>query len=179
MLGRKNRFAQCKNGGFTLTEVVLSTALSGLIVSQVATTLISSQRLMEATMADVELSIQTRELREKLFYDINDDGGLMEANDGSLTFKSNGGGDSLSFRPKRGGANRVALGSNKRLKADNQKADRWLECGTMFFQGTNLFANAMTNLAIQVNVNVAISVRTRTYTQQHLFQTKVMNPQDN
>lgn len=163
--------------GFTLTEVLVSTALTGLILSQVGAVLVTSQRVMEATMADVELAVKSHELREKLFYHVYDDGGLMDACESGIEFTGKKGSDGITFRPKRGQNNKVQLDSNKRLKANNQKKDKWLECGTMFFQGTNVFddSSVATGGVVKVNLNLAFSVGNRTYTQKHVIQTVIMN----
>ena len=162
-------------GGFTLVEILVSTALTGVILSQASIVLVSSQRVLEATMADVELSLQSHALREKLFYAINDDGGLMDACRSELVFESKGGGDGVTFRPKRGQPNRVKLGANKRLAANSQKKGKWLECGTLVFQGTNVFVDVVTGGVIQVNMDLSLSVGTRKYTQKQVVQTQIMN----
>jgi len=162
-------------GGFTLVEVLVSTALTCVILSQVCIALVSSQRMLEATMADVELSLQSHALREKLFYDINDDGGLMNACKNELVFESKGGGDGVTFKPKKGKKNKVKLGANKRLAASSQKNDRWLDCGTLAFQGTNVFVDAVTGGIIRVNMDLSLSIGSRTYRQKQVVQTQVMN----
>ena len=163
--------------GFTLTEVLFSTALTGLILSQAVVALVSSQRVIEATLADVELSIQTHELREKLFYNINDDGGLMDVCESALSFENENKhwGNGVVFTPKKGKKNRVALGSDKRLAADSEKGNKWLTCGTMAFQGTNVFCNAVTGGIIRVNMDLSLQIGTRTYRQQHLTDSQIRN----
>lgn len=163
--------------GFTLTELLFSTALTGLIMSQVVVVLVSSQRVIEATMADVELSIQTHELREKLLFSVNDEGGLMDACKSELSFENENKkwGNGVVFKPQKGKKNRVVLGADKRLVADSAKHDKWLACGTMIFQGTNVFCNAVTGGVIRVNMDVAIQIGNRTYRQQHLTDSQIMN----
>ena len=126
-------------------------------------------------MADVELSLQSHALREKLFYDINDDGGLMNACKNELVFESKGGGDGVTFKPKKGQKNKVKLGANKRLAANSQKKGKWLECGTLVFQGTNVFVDVVTGGVIQVNMDLSLSIGSRTYRQKQVVQTQVMN----
>jgi len=173
----KTVFLGGRRGGFTLVEVLVSTALTAVVMSQVAVVLVSSQRIMEATMADVELSIQSHELREKLFYDVYDDGGLMDACKADLDFSKKGGADSVTFKPKKGQKNKVGVGANKRLAASNQKKDKWLECGTMVFQSTNVFDYVATSGVVRVNMDLAILIGSRTYKQQHRMQTVIMNNQ--
>lgn len=161
--------------GYTLIEVLVSTAITAVVMSQLVTVLIASQRVVEQTMADVELSIRTHELREKLFYNVDGSGGLMDACVSELEFAKKSGGDAVTFKPKKGKKNKVKVGDNKRLTADYEKKSQWLACGTMIFQGTNVFVDASTGGVIQVNLNVAIPIKSRVYAQRHQMQTQIMN----
>lgn len=163
-------------GGFSLTEVLLATALTTLVVSQTVVVLVSSQRVLEATIADVEISVQSRALREKLLFDINEDGGLMNASMAEVKFENEnkGWGDGLEFKPKKGGKNRLGFNAKKKMKADVAK-ERWLDCGTMVFKKTDVFGNSLTNGAIRVNIDVALPVGNRSYSQQHVMESQLMN----
>lgn len=163
--------------GFTLIEVMISTALTLLVMSQVVMAMISSQRMLEATFADMELSLQSRALREKLLFNITDDGGLMNACQSELLLVNGNKnkGDGISFKSKRGPKNRVLLGGKKKLTADLNRKENWLECGTMVFQGTNVFGLYMTNGTIEVNLDVVIPIANRRYQQQNLIKAQIMN----
>ena len=172
---RKRAGARRKRG-FTVTEVMIATALTAVIVSQTVIALVSSQRVLEATIADIELFVQTRALREKLLFNINEDGGLMNASMADLKFQNEnkGWGDGLEYKPKKGAKNKLAFGAKKKLKADNAK-ERWLDAGTMQFRETAVFGNALTNGAIRVNLDVVLPVGNRSYAQQHIMQSQLMN----
>lgn len=163
--------------GFTLIEVMISTALTMVVMSQIMMAMISSQRMLEATYADMELSLQSRALREKLLYNINEDGGLMNAcqSELSLVNGNKNKGDGINFKSKKGPKNRVQLGGKKKLVADLHRGGNWLECGPMTFQGTNVFGLYMTNGTIEVNLDVVIPISSRRYQQQNLIKSQIMN----
>lgn len=162
--------------GFTLTEVLVATAITSVVFSQIVVALVSSQRMYEATIADVELSLRSRALREKLLFNINEDGGLMNACQTELEVENpnKGKGNGLTFKPNKGSKNRIALNNKKKLKADNGK-ENWLTCGPLVFQGTNVFSVVATNGTIQADLNMAILIGKRTYGQQQLIQAQIMN----
>ncbi len=56
--------------GFTLVELVFAVALSALLFGQMAVVLVASQKLLQETMGDMELSLSGRLLREKLLFRI-------------------------------------------------------------------------------------------------------------
>lgn len=148
-----------------------------VVMSQVAVALVASQRMFEATFADIELSLQSRALREKLLYNINEDGGLMNASqtDLSLVNGNKNKGTGLIFKPKKGPKNKVQMGGNKRLVADLIRKEKWLECGTMVFQGNEVFGLITSNGTIEVNLDVAIPISNRKYEQRNLVKALIMN----
>ncbi len=155
----------------------MSTALTAVIASQVVVALVSSQRVIEATMADIELSLKTRELREKILYRVNDEGGLMEACESDLSVKNanKGWGDGVEYKPKKGTKNSIKV-NKKKLVASNGKSDNWLDCGTMVLSVTNnIFSSVVTNGGVQVNLDMSLIIGTRTYTQKHRVQTQIVN----
>ena len=165
-----------RRAGFTLTEILISTALTTVIATQAVIALVSSQRVLEATIADVELSIQTRALREKLLFGVNEDGGLMNTSQADLKFlnENKGWGDGIEFKPKKGAKNRLTFGAKKKIVADKAKS-KWLDCGTMIFKKTEVFGNSLSNGMIRVNIDVEIPIGSRSYSQQHVLQTQLMN----
>lgn len=177
MRSRERGSVTCNRSGYTLTELLVATAVTSLVMSQIAVALITSQRMFESTLADMELSLQSRALREKLLFSINDEGGLMSAcqSDLSLVNGNKNKGSGLVFKPKKGQKNKVAMGVKKRLVADSMKKNAWLDCGTMVFEGTNVFGLFMTNGVIEVNVDVAIPIAKRKYRQQNLVKAQIMN----
>jgi len=167
--------------GFTLPEVLLATAIMTIVMAQAATTLVASHRLLEATAADIELTFQTRALREKLLYDIAEgEGGLMNACLDELTIQNknpNGKGNGLRFKPKRGGGNnRLEVGSNKKIKADREKAG-WLSRTPLVFQTETIFESVTNdNGMVILNLDLALLIADRTYTQRNQTVVQIMNP---
>lgn len=168
-----------RRNGFTLTELMISTALTAVIMSQAIAALVSSQRLLEETVADLELTLQSRALREKLLFNIvPEEGGLMNASLSELAVenKKNKGGNGLKFKPRKGASNRLALGSDKKLSADRGKA-RWIAGGTPVFQTEEIFQVVSNDTGtVIINLDLALHVSTRKYKQQSQAQVQIMNP---
>lgn len=163
--------------GFTYAEVLMATALTAVVMSQVVTALVTSQRLFESTVADLELSLHSRELREKVLFNIiPDEGGLMNISQSELTIENGkkGWGDGIRFKPKKGPGNRLALGKNKKLKADRGNP-AWLARGAFILQTNELFCAVASNGTILVNLDVAIPVNGRIYGQRHQIQSQILN----
>ncbi len=165
--------------GFTLPELLISTAITSVVMSQIVVALITSQRLFEATVADLELSLQSRALREKILFDVNvEDGGLMNVSQSELSVEDkntgNGWGKGLKFKPAKGAANRLALGTNKKLKAD-RGAEAWLARGPATLESEDVFKLVSSNGTILVNMDLVISISNRKYGQQHQAKSQIMN----
>ena len=180
MKTRKAYFGSRGRRAHTLTELLIATALAVVILSQVGMALISCLRLFEATVANMELSLRSRSLREKLLYRINTDGGLMSACQTGLSLVNGvaGTGKSITFKPVSGQQNTLTLGATKQLVANLNLNNNWLVSGTMVFQGTNVFTlSATTGTVDTVNVNLAMSIAiaTRTYMQTNLVEVQIMN----
>lgn len=172
--------------GSTLLELLIASALTAVVLSQVGLALISSMRMFESTFADIELSLQSRALREKLLYRLTSDGGLMNAcqKDLKLVHEANGSGTGsgitfMSFTPdantgkNHGRKNTVELSAANKLVADETLTATWLECGAMVFQGDNIFC--VTNGTVEVTLDVAIPVSNRKYVQRSLVKAQIMN----
>jgi len=162
--------------GYTLVEVLVATAVTSIVVGQMMTALIASQRLFEATLADAHLSLASRALREKVLYRINEDGGLMNASRSELEMqnKNQGWGNGVVFKPRKGKKNRIMLNSNMRLHADNGPA-KWLESGTMELQSNKVFHDVISNAVIEVNLDLILPIRNRIYNQKHLVKSQIIN----
>lgn len=162
--------------GYTLVEVLVATAITSIVVGQMTMALIASQRLFEATLADAHLSLASRALREKLLYNSDEDGGLMNATQSELEVqnKNQGWGNGIIFKPRKGKKNRIMLTSSKRLKADNAPA-RWLESGTMELQSEKVFHDVISNAVIEVNLDLILPIRNRIYNQKHLVKSQIIN----
>ncbi|MEG2465404.1 MAG: type II secretion system protein [Kiritimatiellia bacterium] len=84
--------------GFTLVETMVVSALMTLVMSAVLAIFLVCQRIIRQTMADAELSLTARSLREKLLFRLNAVGaerssGLLNATD----FKKGDDPDEFSF----------------------------------------------------------------------------------
>ncbi|MEG1934229.1 MAG: type II secretion system protein [Kiritimatiellia bacterium] len=85
--------------GFTLVETMVVSALMTLVMSAVLAIFLVCQRIIRQTMADAELSLTARSLREKLLFRLNAVGaerssGLLNATDFNSSGKSS---DEFSF----------------------------------------------------------------------------------
>jgi len=174
---RQSRAANARSG-FTLTEMLISVALVSVIFGNVAVALVASQRVYESTCAEVELSLQGRALREKLLFNINDEGGLksISKTDAKLG-KGNGNKSSeLEFRPHKGRKTKLSVkrtNGKSKLDADLARSG-WLTGGPVVFIATNVFA--YTNGTIAVDLDLSLPVGNRTYTNRQQIAVQVMNP---
>jgi prepilin-type N-terminal cleavage/methylation domain-containing protein len=53
---------------FTFVEVMVASAISAIVLTAVASSFLSTQRMLKTAMSDTELSLAARELREKLLF---------------------------------------------------------------------------------------------------------------
>lgn len=168
--------------GFTLTEVLFVTALTSLIIAMGGPTLVASIRLFEATVADIELALQSRALREKLLYHVDDatpgEGGLMNSEFSQLQIQNpnaQGKGRGLMFKPRRGPPNRLTM-NNRRIRADRGNA-RWLTAGNLRFRSDNVFSPVPSdNGILVVDMGLSLQVGSREYTHQDEAVVQIMNP---
>ena len=168
--------------GFTLTETLLVTALTSVILAMGGTTLVASARLFEATVADIELSLRSRALREKLLYRVDDTdpsaGGLMNTELSTLQIQNpnaKGKGNTLRFKPRRGQPNRLAM-SNKKIRPDRGSA-RWLATGNLEFNSENIFEPVTNDNGIVVlDLDLSLQIGRRTYAQRNKAVVQIMNP---
>jgi len=179
---RANPQSNGRESGFTLTELLISTALTAVIMSQVLGALIMSQKMIEATLADLELALQSRVIREKVLFNINEsDGGLMNVclTDLSVEHPNNGKGKGLNIKPSNGnGKNRIALDNKNRLKADRGKTGdaNWLQHGNFYIQTNEVFEVVASNGTILVNLDLAVPVNKKIYSHRYQIQSQILNP---
>ncbi len=165
--------------GFTLPELLIASSLFILVITQALSTLLASHRLIEATAADIELSLRTYSLREKLLFSLNEDeGGLMNASLSDLTVldkKPNGKGKGLRFKPKHGAQNRLVVDSKKKIKADRCN-EGWLVNGPLEFDTEDVFeAISNQNGKVVLNLDLKLPVANRTYKQKNQAVVQIMN----
>lgn len=163
--------------GYSLVEVLFASFVTTLVLSQTMTVMIACLRVSEATMADVELAVETRLLREKILYDVCEDGGLMNMcySDLQVSDGGNGWGNSIEYKPKKGAKNKISLGAKKKLVASKSHSDKWLDCGQMVFSDADVFTTAETNGVVRFNMNVSLNFGSRKYSQRHQADAQIMN----
>lgn len=98
------RMGKDKSGtrsGFTLTEVLVASAIGIATLGVVLSLFLASQRVLENAMAQIQMSYEMRMLRDKLLFRINEHGGLMSAkhDDFSIQVVSNGWGNAMTYTP--------------------------------------------------------------------------------
>lgn len=89
---------------FTLTEIMVAAAVATLVLTLVTTLLIGMLRTWNASSATLELSIQSRLLRERLLHGVQGEFGLRHANRGSILYAT----PTLQFRDSES-SNRFAV----------------------------------------------------------------------
>lgn len=57
--------------GFTLVEMMISTAIGAVVLATVMSAFLTSQRMLRTAMCETELSLAMRELREKLLFRVS------------------------------------------------------------------------------------------------------------
>jgi hypothetical protein len=164
-----------------LTEVLFVTALTSLIIAMGLPTLVASIRLFEATVADIELSLQSRSLREKLLYHVDDgasgEGGLMNSEFSQIQIpnpNAQGKGRGLRFKPRRGPPNRLTV-NNRRIRADRGNA-RWLTAGRIAFRSDEVFSFDSDPGIVMVSLDLSLQIGSRMYTHQDEMVVQIMNP---
>jgi hypothetical protein len=177
MKTRRGFFGVRGRQAYSLIEVVIASALTSVVLSLTGGTIISTLRVIESSVSDMELALQSRELRDKLLYHINDDGGLMSACQTGLTLVNGSGGsaNSITFKPVNGVQNTVSLNASKKLVANLSVNDKWLQGRTIVLQGTNIFTWSATNNIVDVNLDVALPVANRKYVYRHRVKAQIMN----
>ncbi|MDD4622747.1 MAG: hypothetical protein PHG71_05870 [Kiritimatiellae bacterium] len=166
-----------QKGGFTYTEVLMVTAIAALVMSQVAVALYTSHRVYEAAVADMELTLHSRELREKILFNLNpDEGGLMSASQSEITIEDNQGrwGGSVRFKPAKGQPNRLRRGNDRKFALDRGRPG-WMSKGRIAIQSEDVFALVSSNGTIEVNLDVAIEINGRKYEQRNQFNAQILN----
>jgi prepilin-type N-terminal cleavage/methylation domain-containing protein len=171
--------------GFTLVEVLVSTALGGLLLTQVVVTMVVSQRIYAETIADIEMSLQTRVLREKLLYHLDTEGGglvnacqtgmeVKRRNPGKKT--GHGLGMRLKTGPDTAKAKNIGVGQNKKLRIEDEwDGSSWLDSGVVVIRNEDSLFAADSNGVITVNMDLAIETSRRTYVQVQRATAQIMN----
>ena len=78
--------------GFTLVETMVTAAIAALVLAAIAATFIFCQRMFRITMAEAEISLMMREIRDKLLFHAG-----PELNSGLLTGKASADGAAITM----------------------------------------------------------------------------------
>lgn len=177
------RMGKDKNGtrsGFTLTEVLVASAIGIATLGVVLSLFLASQRVLENAMAQIQMSYEMRMLRDKLLFRINEHGGLMSAkhDDFSIQVVSNGWGNAMTYTPfTPGGAaaeNSVTILGGE-LKATEEFGTGWLSGGQIVFgDGAVPFA-LVGNGVIGIDAVMELRVGGRTYSQKQPIKAQIMS----
>jgi hypothetical protein len=132
-------------------------------------------------VADIELSLQSRSLREKLLYHVDDgasgEGGLMNSEFSQIQIpnpNAQGKGRGLRFKPRRGPPNRLTV-NNRRIRADRGNA-RWLTAGRIAFRSDEVFSFDSDPGIVMVSLDLSLQIGSRMYTHQDEMVVQIMNP---
>ncbi len=162
------------SGGFTLIEVMISSAIFVSVTAMVLSVFIMSQRILESAMSQVQLSFELRALREKLLFNIDDQGGLMSAKFSTIT--ANDDGSTLTYTPADSEtANVLRLcGDTDTLSADSERSEGWLSSGKIKFDTERPFSSDVSDGELQVDANVRLEIGSRVYSQRQLIRSQLM-----
>ncbi|MBP5510531.1 MAG: prepilin-type N-terminal cleavage/methylation domain-containing protein [Kiritimatiellae bacterium] len=155
--------------GFTLVELVFAIALSAVLFGQMAVVLVASQKLLQETMGDMELSLSSRLLREKLLFKINGEGGLLSARKSRTAVNVlTAVGASVSYTPGSASANELTATAGVPMFTADRLLDNngnWLREGTARLASTDVFSRS--NNTIFVSMELQLAVGNRIYRQGH------------
>lgn len=152
--------------GFTLVELVFAIALSAILFGQMAVVLVASQKLLQETMGDMELSLSSRLLREKLLFKINNEGGLLSARKSRAPVNAPVLVPSVTYTPGNASENELTATANVPMfTADRVLSEGWLREGTARLSATDVFSRS--NNTIFVSMELQLTVGGRVYRQGH------------
>ena len=122
-----------RRGGFTLVEVMVVSAISLMVLAATVTVLVASQRGLQSAMAQIQMAVELRMLREKLLFRVDDSGGLMSARQSTVQVDGGAGGwgEALRYVPFEGDDENAVSWSEetKKLAALSEFAGGWLSSG--------------------------------------------------
>ncbi len=153
--------------GFTLVELMVSTALTSLLSAYFFLAMITAQRLYEATIADVELSVQAQLLREKLLFNVVEgEGGLMNVSRGCMEYNTPTNpkkkSDTVKYRMYSSGPKTTLSVKNKKMHADRGKAAK-LAMPSARFSSDQVFSLSESGNQMNVTLDLMIQQGPRQY----------------
>lgn len=169
-----------------MIEMLVASALMTLLCGLVFPVFVATARVFEGTLADMELAMQGRALREKMLYRVTDDadsGGLSSLTRTNLVFSSGANGiySIVHFRPVQGGASSaphevILKANNDGTLSANGTADRWLNGHGAKLANDYLF-QYVSNSFVRVGLTLGITAASgRTYTKTEMFDAQIVNP---
>lgn len=149
--------------GFTLTELMVCSAISAILFGQLAVVLVGSMRAIRSSISDTEVSLGARALREKLLFRVDENGGLMSGRHTAETQKAKRGLAEFAYTPYGGTVNKLSLGADKQMTATSELMDGWLGGHALCLYDTAPFA--VSNNTVFVNLAVGLSQGDNAHTQ--------------
>jgi len=153
----KQKSAEVRRTGFTLAEVMVASAILAGVMAVVLTVFIASQRILENAMADVQVSLELRLLREKLLFHVDENGGLMNARKIGLF---TGGDNAVSYVPfpldvDSGSVISLDSATGKLTPGDGSG---WLSSGCIQFDSdaTSIFSHDVGDGELRINADVKV-----------------------
>ncbi len=142
---RKNR-----TSGFTLAEVMIAIFIGSLVLAQLLTAMIASQRIYRDTVADCELTYKTCALREKLLYDLGDAdaGGLaMALRNGTTSPSASADRQTLNYLRPGGDGDSLSLNGTA-LESGDDDVTAWITPASAYFpENAPIFSVTSSNAA--------------------------------
>lgn len=152
-----------KRAGFTLAEVMIAVFIGSLVLAQVMTALIASQRIYRDAIADCELTYATCALREKLLYDLGTDGasGLsMALRNGTASPAASADRQTLSYLKPDGANGSFSLVGNA-LEADDDDITSWIAPRTAYIPGESQLFHVTLNNSVGTDNYVTLDIDLR------------------
>lgn len=122
-----------RRGGFTLVEVMVASAIGVMALAATITVFIASQRGLQTAMAQIQMAVELRMLREKLLFRVDASGGLMNARQSTVHVDggADGWGGTLRYVPFEANVENAVSWSDetKKLAAQSEFAGGWLSSG--------------------------------------------------
>lgn len=172
---KENRSSRSRSG-FTLTEVLVATAIISMVVGYVGLALVSAQRIFEETMADTEMALNSRALREKIQFEIVEgEGGLMNARLGGFTLADFSGGKAskLTYRISDDQPNMLSV-LDSGILTPSRGTVAWLSPGPAKFVSKNIFSKSE-NDEVCVTADIKLTIGQRSYSHREVIPSQILN----
>ncbi len=157
--------------GFTLSEVLVASALSGLVLAIFMTLLLKSLGLWRDGMARLQLSEHSRVTRERILHGINGQFGLRNASRAQVVYSTN----RINFTELSTGATNtftVLLNANQPAAYSNAAGRYLLVQGRTFVDQASIAGNSNT---LNIDLTLAVTNGWKKYTQPQQIKVYLLN----